>query len=91
MGGGSGIKMWNQYGNNWSVNVDPNVVAPSTNQWHHFASARDNTGTLWAWIDGSPSNPTTHVENDRAGVHHDQPVSEPDRVLHLVGDHQGGP
>ena len=30
------------------------------------------------------------IENDLAGIHHNEAVTVGDGVLHIVGDHQGG-
>jgi len=56
---GGGSRMWNQRGNNASVNVDANGAPAGTGQWTHVVSARNSAGTLWAWINGSPTNPTS--------------------------------
>ena len=55
---GGGSRMWNQRGNNASVNVDANGSPVGSGQWTHIASARNSAGVLYAWINGSPSNPT---------------------------------
>lgn len=58
-GGGTSRRMWNQHGNNASRNVDANAFPPGTGVWTHFASAMNNSGVQWAWINGSPSNAST--------------------------------
>lgn len=56
---GGGSRMWNQRDNNASVNVDANGAPNGTGQWTHVASARNSSGVLYAWVNGSPSNAAT--------------------------------